>query len=85
MNLKGQRRMAAQLMKVGKNKVKFDSDRLDDASEALTKDDVRALINSGAITERPKVGNSRGRVRQRKAQQKKGRQRGSAAGALIAH
>ncbi len=76
MNLLGQKRIAAHIMKVGKTRVKLNPEKLEDVSEALTKEDVRALIKSGAIIKRPASGNSRGRVRAKNAQKKKGRRRG---------
>jgi large subunit ribosomal protein L19e len=77
MNLAGQRRLAAQIMKVGQGRVKFNIERQEEISEALTREDIRALINSGAITKKPKVGVSRGRTRARERQKKKGRGRGA--------
>jgi len=76
MNLSGQRKLAAGIMKVGLTRVKFDSERLEEVSEALTRDDVRALIKSGAIIRRPERGVSRGRARARDRQKLKGRGRG---------
>lgn len=76
MNLKNQRRMAADLMKVGQNRVKFNPERMEEVSEALTREDVRYLISSGAITKKPVKGNSRGRIKARQKQKKKGKQRG---------
>jgi len=77
MNLSGQRRLAARLLKVGQTRVKFNPERIEDIDEALTKDDIRALISSGALVKKQKKGISRGRAREKKAQQKKGRRRGS--------
>lgn len=76
MNLSSQRRMAAQLLKVGENKVKFDSERSEDIQEALTKDDIRALIKSKAITKKPVVGNSKARIKKKVEAKKRGRRKG---------
>ena len=76
MNLLGQRRLAAEVMKVGQSRVKFNVERLEDVSEALTKDDIRALVKSGAIEAKPKIGICRGRARLRKEQKLKGRHKG---------
>jgi large subunit ribosomal protein L19e len=76
MNLAGQRRLAAQIMKVGVGRVKFNPERQEEVSEALTRDDIRALIKSGAISKKPEVGVSRGRARARERQKKRGRGRG---------
>ncbi|MBD3387701.1 MAG: 50S ribosomal protein L19e [Candidatus Altiarchaeales archaeon] len=76
MNLRNQRRLAAEVLKVGVNRVKFDGERLEDISEALTRDDIRTLIKSGAISRKPVKGVSRGRARERERQKEKGRRRG---------
>jgi large subunit ribosomal protein L19e len=77
MNLLGQRRLAAQVMKVGATRVKFNTERLEDVADALTKDDIRALVKSGAILKKPVTGISRGRARARKLQKLKGRHKGA--------
>jgi large subunit ribosomal protein L19e len=76
MNLKNQRRVASQLLKCGENRVWIDPNRQEDAADAITRGDVRTLIDSGAIVARQKTGVSRGRTNYRKAQRAKGRRRG---------
>lgn len=76
MNLKNQRRMAAELLKCGVNRVWVDPNRSEDVSDAITRADVRILINSGTIAARQKKGVSRGRAEFEKAQKRKGRQTG---------
>ncbi|MCX6657246.1 MAG: 50S ribosomal protein L19e [Euryarchaeota archaeon] len=76
MNLKNQRRMAAELLKCGVNRVWVDPNRSEDVSDAITRADVRILINSGTIVARQKKGVSRGRAEFEKAQKRKGRQTG---------
>ena len=76
MNLSNQRRVSADLMSVGKGKVWFDSDRLDEIKEAITKADLKKLIEEKAIQKRPHVGNSKVRSRKRIIQRRKGRQKG---------
>jgi large subunit ribosomal protein L19e len=76
MNLSGQRRLAAEVMGIGSTRVKFNTERLEEVSEALTRDDIRALVKSGAITSKPKTGVGRGRARVRDRQKLKGRHRG---------
>jgi len=76
MNLKNQRRVASQLLKCGENRVWIDPNRQEDAADAITRGDVRTLINSGAIVSKQKTGVSRGRTNYRKAQRRKGRRRG---------
>ena len=77
MNLLSQRRLAAQVMGCGGTRVKFNTERLDEVAEALTKDDIRSLVKSGAIIEKPVTGISRGRARTRQKQRDKGRRKGS--------
>ncbi len=76
MDLKNLRRMASELLKCGVNRVWIDPNRLEDASDAITRSDVRTLIASGVVTAKQKTGVSRGRTNYRKAQRAKGRRRG---------
>jgi large subunit ribosomal protein L19e len=77
MKLKNQKRIAAQVLKVGKTSVRFDPERLSDIKEAITKADIRGLINDKAITSRPHGSQSKARLRKRLDQKRKGRQQGS--------
>lgn len=63
-------------MDVGVNRVQFNTERLNEIAEAITRDDIRALIKDESITKKPAKGNSRGRLRAILAQKKKGRRRG---------
>jgi len=76
MNLASQKQLAAKIMKAGASRVRFDPERLEDVSGALTREDIRGLIKSGAIKAKPKKGNSRGRIRFKKEQREKGRSKG---------
>jgi len=76
MNLKNQRRIASELLKCGVNRVWIDPNKIEDASDAITRGDVRTLISSGAIAARQKRGISRGRAEHTLAQRRKGRQSG---------
>ncbi len=76
MDLKNQRRMAAQLLKCGESRVWIDSNREEDVADAITRSDVRTLINSGTIAAKQKKGVSRGRANYLKAQKRKGRRTG---------
>lgn len=68
--------MASELLKCGVNRVWVDPNRSEDVSDAITRADVRVLINSGTIVARQKKGVSRGRAEFEKAQKRKGRQTG---------
>ncbi len=76
MNLRSQRRMAAEVLKVGKSRVWIDPDRVEDVSEAITKQDIRNLVESGVIKKKDKKGTSKGRFREKQRQKKKGRRKG---------
>jgi large subunit ribosomal protein L19e len=78
MDISNQKRMAAQVLGCGRNRVRMDPNRLDDISEAVTRKDIRKLVTSGAIFARQKTGQSRGRALMRAAQKKKGRRHGPA-------
>jgi large subunit ribosomal protein L19e len=76
MNLGNQRKLSAELMNVGESKVWFDNDQLEAIKAAITRDDLRKLINKGIIGCRPELGTSRIRARKRLVQRRKGRQAG---------
>jgi large subunit ribosomal protein L19e len=76
MNLKLQRRLAADILKCGENRVWLDSESLDSIAEAVTKEDIRQLIQDGLIKRKPVKGISRSRARMRLQQRRKGRRRG---------
>ncbi|MBN2066615.1 MAG: 50S ribosomal protein L19e [Candidatus Thermoplasmatota archaeon] len=75
-DLRNQRRMAASILKCGINRVWMDHDRVDEIAKAVTKDDIRLLINGKAITSRQIKGISSGRKKYNQQQKEKGRRRG---------
>jgi len=77
MQLKSQKRIAAQILKVGNNRVWFDEDRLEEIKEAITKVDIQKLIKNLAIQARPKKSISGFRRRKKQLQKRKGRQKGT--------
>jgi len=76
MDLSNQRRIASQILKCGVNRVYIDPNRAEDVTDAITRADVRTLIDSGAVYARQKKGVSRGRAEHNIAQRRKGRQTG---------
>lgn len=76
MDLRNQRRLAAEVLKCGENRVWINPEEIEEVEKAVTRRDVRNLIKQGFIKARKKKGVSRGRVRKLHAQQKKGRRRG---------
>ncbi|MFX1488553.1 MAG: 50S ribosomal protein L19e [Promethearchaeota archaeon] len=76
MNLKPQKRMAAEILKCGENRVYFDPYLIEDISLAITREDIRNLIKQGVIQKRYKKGNSKYRKNIQHQKKKKGRARG---------
>ena len=75
-DLRNQRRMASELLKCGVNRVWMDQDRLDEIAKAVTKEDIRILINGKAIKTRAIQGISNNRKNYAKSQKNKGRRKG---------
>ena len=75
-DLKAQKRLASKVLDVGKNKLWFDPDRQGDIAEAITREDIRELVDEGAIRAKPRRGNSRGRARERQQKRAYGHQTG---------
>jgi large subunit ribosomal protein L19e len=71
-----QKRIVASVLKCGVNRVWFDPSRLSDIENAISREDLRALITDGAIKARQKKGVSRGRARARIAQRSYGHRKG---------
>lgn len=76
MDLKMQRRMASEIMKCGKERIWLDPAAMEEIGEAVTRGDVRSLINSKFIKKKQKKGISSGRKKHNMAQKKKGRRKG---------
>jgi len=76
MDLKNQKRMAAEILGCGQSRVWIDPNRMEDVADAITRADIRTAIESGTIRAIPKQGVSRGRTRYNLAQRSKGRRRG---------
>ena len=70
------KKMAAELLGVGVNRVWVDPEQLDRASMAITKEDVRKLVKDGVVKARPVKGVSRGRWRKAHRQRRKGLRKG---------
>jgi large subunit ribosomal protein L19e len=76
MDVSVQRRMAAEILKCGIDRVWIDPTQLDRVKMAMSKDDIRVLIKEGVIKKKQKKGISSARVKKLKEQRKKGRRRG---------
>ena len=71
-----QKRLAATLLKCGPNRVRFDPEKIEDIAKAITKHDVKQLINQGVIGKAAIHGTSRAGARERQHQRIRGRRRG---------
>lgn len=76
MSLESQRRLAAEILKIGQNRVWLDPERLDDVEIAITREEIRKLIHEKVIQPRPEKGISRSRARVLHMKKKKGLRRG---------
>lgn len=76
MNLKTQKRIAADVLKASGKRVWFNALNFVDIKEAITKQDIKKLIGKGIIRVKPKEGVSRGRARKILSQKQKGRRKG---------
>lgn len=76
MKLSTQKRLAADIMKVGVSRVWIDPRFEDDVSLAITREDIRRLVEEGAIQEKPATGVSRFRARYVLQQKRKGQRKG---------
>ncbi|MBI5159448.1 50S ribosomal protein L19e [Candidatus Micrarchaeota archaeon] len=76
MSLKMVKRVASDILGVGESRIRIDPNHVKKAGEALTRDDVRALIGQGVIAVVQARGISRGKARVKDAQKKSGRRRG---------
>jgi len=75
-DLKSQRRLAAQVLKIGQNRVWINPEKTDDVEVAITRDEVRRLIHEGTIRASAERGISRGRARVLHEKRKKRRRSG---------
>ena len=76
MQITNQKKMAAQLLKSGVNRVWVHPSFVDQVAAAVQKDDIREFIEEGWIKARPIKGTSRVRARHIATQKAKGRMKG---------
>jgi len=70
--------MASELLGAGKSRIKIDPKDVEEVSKSITREDVRDQIKRGNISVKAKKGVSRGRVKRKANQKKKGRRKGHA-------
>jgi large subunit ribosomal protein L19e len=73
LNLRSKRRLAADVLGVGKDRIIFDPEAQDLIQDAITRSTIRGLAGMGGIKVAPVQGISRGRAR---TKHKKGKSRG---------
>ena|SRR3989344_5386619 len=76
MRLTLQKRIAADILKCSPKRVWIDPVKTPEVKEAVTKQDIRTLINNGIIVKKQKTGQSKFRARKTAEQKKKGRRQG---------
>jgi len=76
MNLRSQRRLAAEVLACGVNRVWIDPEKADEVSMAITREEIRKLVHEDAIKALPENSQSRGRTRTLAEKKKKGRRIG---------
>ena len=76
MNLTTQKRLAADILKVGVNRVWIDPENVEEVSRAITREGVKQLINNKVILAKPQKGISSYRSKKIAEQKKKGRRKG---------
>lgn len=76
MSIATTRRIASELLNIGENRVKIKPTEIKKVEEALTREDIRALIKDGIVYAERKKGVSRIRARIKSNKKKSGRARG---------
>ena len=74
--LRVQRRLGAQILKCGVNRIQFDPAKLTEIKEAITKADIRILVNNGAIFQKRLLNTSKYWARINARQKSKGKRKG---------
>jgi|SRR5512143_910951 large subunit ribosomal protein L19e len=75
-DLKGQRRLASQILKIGQNRVWINPEHMTDVEGAITREEVRKLIHEKIIVSLPVKGVSRSRAKSIRGKKKLGRRSG---------
>jgi len=76
-DLGSQKRMAADILDVGEGRVWLDPGEQEEIAEAITREDIRDLVDQGIIRAKDAKSNSRGRARERADKRSYGHQKGA--------
>lgn len=74
--MKTQRRLAADILDISPKHIKFDPEHLDEIEDAISRQDIRDLVEQGIISKKHRDHQSRSKARHKKKQKSKGRRRG---------
>lgn len=75
-DLANQKRIASKVLKIGLHRVWIDPEASEQVAVAITRADIRGLVEEGLIKARPIIGVSRGRARARDIKRRYGHQKG---------
>ena len=75
-DLSAQKRLAADVLDVGKSRVWLDPAAQEEIEDAITREDIRELVDQGTIRAEAPSGNSRGRARERNEKRSYGHRKG---------
>ncbi len=75
-DLSNQKRLAANVLGTGVNRIWIDPEKLSDVANAITREDIRGLIKDGTVKSKQPQGISRIRVRRTDVKRKKGHKTG---------
>jgi len=84
-NLSSQRRLAAQILKVGQNRVWINPEKIDDVEGAITREEIKRLIHEKIIVSLPEQGVSRSRAKLVREKKRVGRRKGAGSRTGSAH
>merc|ERR1711970_1262113 len=76
-SLRLQKRLAAGVMKCGKNKVWLDPNEINEIANANSRQNIRKLVKDGLIIRKPVAVHSRARVRKNNLARRKGQHSGT--------
>ena len=62
-NIRKKRELAARILGVGVNRIRFEPDKLDEVGDSITRENIRTLINNGTIWTVKQKGTSRARAK----------------------
>lgn len=74
--ISGQRRLAAEILGCGVNRIWFNPEKISEVQQAISREDIRNLIQEGIVAAHQKRGNSRGRARAKMAKRSYGHCKG---------